>query len=193
MYGRMMIRLSSQNSNAGDFTFIQAAGAPQSASMAPNGTSVMYRGRLDYRHDHFMANYETWVDANNDGITDWETDCWSHPDGIPQAPAAEYIMPKDEWACVQWHFDAENNALNFWLNGNELSQINVIETGDGCRGDVQNNVWWAPETFTSLRLGIEQYHSTSAARTMYIDDVAVDDEMVGCYGNPVPDNPGPSI
>ncbi len=179
LYGRMMIRLSDQNSKSADFTFIQADGAPRAASGAPAGTNVMYRGRVDGRNDHFMANYDTWNQAGN-----WTTDCWKHPQNINPAPQ-DYLIPKNTWACVQWHFDASKNTLQFWLNDKELSQIQVIEQGDGCvASNTQNNVWWGPEAFGSIKLGIEQYHGHAQARTMYIDDIAIDDRFVSCPVEP---------
>ena len=185
LYGRMMINLSSQNSLGGDFTFIQADGPPRAQSGAPAATSVMYRGRVDGRNDHFMANYETWADTNNDNNNEWNTDCWKHPTINNQPPPQNYLIPKDQWACVQWHFDAQANTLKFWLNKNELSLIQVVNMGDGCKldqpnADRQNGVWWAPQTFNNIRLGVEQYAPDSRPRTMYIDDIAIDDRMVSC-------------
>jgi len=184
MYGRMMINLSSQNTKGGDFTFIQADGGPRSQSGAPAGTSVMFRGRLDGRNDHFMANYETWLDSNGDNNNEWSTDCWKHP-GSDTSPPQNYLIPKDQWACVQWHFDAGANTLKFWLNKNELSLIQVVNMGDGCVMDGpnpnrQNGVWWGPQSFNNIRLGIEQYAGNAQARTMYIDDIAIDDRVVSC-------------
>ena len=177
MYGRMMVHLSGENSRGGDFTFIQADGSPRAESGAPEDTSVMYRGRLDGRNDHFMANYDTWLD-NGSGQTAWLTDCWAHPNN---PPPQEYLIPKDEWACVQWHFDAELNTMKFWLNDNELAQIQVVNSGDGCVAPgTQNNVWWGPKSFNSVQLGIEQYHNDSRPRVMYIDDIAIDDRVVSC-------------
>lgn len=181
MYGRMMIRLGSDNARSGDFTLIQADGPSRARSGAPEGTSVMYRGRVDGRHDHVMANYDTWSDDGS-GQTAWLTDCWSHPEAMTPPPQ-EYLLPKNEWACVQWHFDANANSLRFWLNDNELSEITVVNTGDGCLdANTQNEVWWGPESFSTIRLGIEQYHDTSKPRVMYIDDIAIADEVVNCPG-----------
>lgn len=187
MHGRMMIRLNSDNANSGDFTFIQATGNPQAASGAPANTAVMYRGRLDGGDDHFFANYDTWLDEDGVAGTDWHTDCYDHPE---TPTPAEYLIPKDEWACVQWHFDSDTNSMTFWLNEMELTQINVTNTGEGCEGTEQDGVWYAPETFTRLGLGIEQYHNDAGARTMYIDDIALGSQMISCPGNMVADNPG---
>lgn len=175
MYGRMMVYLSSQNELGGDFTLVQADGNAKPASAAPSGTQAMYRARIDGRYDHMMANYDT---SNG-----WSTDCWAHPEfnentGTP--PASEYILPKNQWACVEWHFDAQADELMYWLNGAELSQIHVSKVGDGCIGQSQQNLWYAPQQFNTLHLGVEQYHNSARARTMYIDDVRVDNRYIGC-------------
>lgn len=185
MYGRMMVRLSDQNANAADFTFIQANGPVQSEDPDAAGATAMYRARLDGSDDHIFANYDTWNPAES-----WPTDCWKQP---ATPTPSEYLIPKNEWACVQWHFEKDTNSLSYWLNGVELSQINVMGTGDGCGGDAEAGVWTAPASFEDIRVGIEQYAQDAAGRTLYIDDIAIDDQMVSCYGNPVPSNPGPDV
>jgi len=185
-----MMRLSDENTKGGDFTFIQASGNPKPESGAPESTSVMYRGRLDGRHDHFMANYDTWVDEDNNGSTDWLTDCWKHPAGNGATqPPTEYLLPKNEWACVQWHYDSNNNEMVFWLNETELTQIHIQQTGDGCVANTQDGMWIAPASFSELKLGIEQYHDTAKSRTLYIDDIVIDNSPVECFGNPVASKP----
>ncbi len=178
LYGRMMVYLPSINESGGDFTFVQAEGQAKPGSGAPSATQAMYRARVDGRFDHMMANYET-----DNG---WSTDCWAHPEfnentGTP--PPVEYIMPVNQWACVEWHFDAEANELMYWLNGNELDQIHVKQVGDGCVGHSQQDIWYAPQQFNQLHLGIEQYHSTSRPRTLFIDDVQLDSRYIGCPTN----------
>ena len=181
LHGRMMIRLSSENARSGDFTFIQAQGQARPASGAPVNTTVMYRARVDGRHDHLMANYDTWNDDGT-GQNVWSTDCWSHPESMAPPPQ-DYLIPKDEWACVQWHFDANVNSLRFWLNGEALRHISVTNTGDGCLDvNTQDGVWWGAESFSAIGLGIEQYHSSAEARVMYIDDVAIDTQPLDCPG-----------
>lgn len=175
LYGRMMVYLSNQNSLGGDFTFVQADGQPKAVSGAPAGTNVMYRMRLDGRFDHIFANYDTYPN--------WSTDCWKHPSfnqGTNTPPPADYLIPKNQWACVEWHFDAQADELMFWRDGGELSQIHVSKTGDGCVAQQQQGTWYAPQQFDVLHVGIEQYHNTSKARTMYIDDVQVSDRYIGC-------------
>lgn len=172
MYGRMMIRVNTPSGSGGDFTFAQAEGTPKASTGAPADTTVMYRYRVDGRSGNLMSNYDTWIDANGDGATDWLTDCWDH---------STTKMPTDQWACVEWHFDTEANELMYWLNGTEITALHVQGMGEGCvNSNSQNDEWTAPEDFLTLHLGIEQYHSGVPARTMYIDDVVVDSRPIGC-------------
>lgn len=180
-YGRMMIHLSALNPRSGDFTLLQADGITNPISNAPDGTNVMYRARIDGRHDHLMANYDTWVDNDGSGDNDWLTDCWKHPNGDGESrPPNDYILPAEEWACMQWHVDAGQNEIQLWLNGALLSDIHVQTLGDGCMGHAQNDRWLAPAHFRYLRFGLEQYHSSAKPRRLYIDDIAIHNKPVPC-------------
>jgi len=195
VYGRMMMYLQGDNALGGDFTFIQADGPARAASGAPENTVVNYRGRLDGRFDHFMGNYDTRIDADGDGKTEWLTDCWQHPEfeyhgaGAADnvAPAKPYLIPHDQWSCVQWHFNADQNRLAFWLNGEELSALTIDAngagngTGDGCIDpNTQAGAWTGPAYFSQLHIGAEQYHKTTLARTLYVDDLAIGSSMPSC-------------
>ena len=173
LHGRMMIWVDEPGNNGGDFTFVQADGDPKPESGAPEDTTVMYRYRVDgnHRNGTLMANYDTWVDANGDGTTDWQTDCWDH---------STVQLPREEWACVEWKFDSEANELVYWLNDQLLDEIHVTDAGEGCIGDVQNDQWTGPESFKTLHLGIEQYHNGVPERTVYIDDIEISDRKLGC-------------
>lgn len=174
LYGAAMVYLDG-SAAGGDFTLVQAEGAAKPESGAPGGVSVAYRARIDGRHDHLMANYDTR------GKSPWRTDCWKQPAFDPaKPPAPEYRLPKNQWACLRWFFDARNNQLTFWLNDAPLHQIEVNQTGDGCMAQDQRGVWHGPAHFEWLHLGIEQYHASAAAHTLYVDEVAVDTQPMGC-------------
>jgi len=174
MYGRMMVWVDDPGGNGGDFTFAQADGKPKLSTGAPADTTVSYRYRIagTARPGTVMANYDTRVDTNNDGSNDWDTDCWDH---------SEKILPRETWACVEWHFDAEADELKYWINGQEVEDIHVQSQGEGCiNNDTQNGDWFAPAKFDTLYMGVEQYHNGVPARTMFIDDVSIDTQYVGC-------------
>jgi len=181
LYGRMMFWMSDKNAKHGDFTLVQTQGNAAEASGAPANTQVFYRARVDGRHDHLMANYDTWVDNDGDGKTDWLTDCWKHPHGAgDQAPPEAYRVPVETWSCLQWHFNRKTHQLDYWLNGVALSEINVKEYGDDCLSDNQGKRWLGPASFSAVNIGIEQYHPTAKARTVYIDDIAISHRAVPC-------------
>lgn len=185
MYGRMMIYVSDTHSNKGDFTFLQAEGSnPADATGAPPGTSVMFRGRIDQTWDHIFTNYDTYIDTNADNVSDWVTDCWKQPTfTATTAPTAEYVLPKNQWACVQWHIAGSSGHIDFTVDNLPLTQIRSYGDGDGCVNLMtQGGMWTAPEAFERLHLGVEQYADDSLPRTVYIDDVAVDSKVVECDG-----------
>jgi len=176
LYGSAMVYLEGAAAS-GDFTLVQAEGEPKPESGAPAGVSVAYRGRIDGRYDHLMANYDTL------GKSPWRTDCWKQPAFDPataQPPAPEYRLPKNKWACLRWHFDTRQNHLAFWLNDVPLAQIEVNQVGDGCLAQDQKGIWYGPAAFEWLHLGIEQYHASAAARTLYVDDLAIDTHPTSC-------------
>ncbi|MBX2810417.1 MAG: hypothetical protein KTR25_01345 [Myxococcales bacterium] len=176
IYGRMMIFVVPPlNGNGGDFTFVEAEGNPSPTSLSglapPETMNVLYRYRVAgvTRDGTLMASYDTWIDEDNDGTSDWLTDCRSDSD---------VQLPRNQWACVQWHFDTANNQLRYWLDNEEI--IDVQNRGDSCIGNRQNGVWTAPENFNKLHLGIEQYFDDDPPRTIYIDDVVIDDSYLAC-------------
>ncbi len=129
-YGRAMVRVSSDGAMGGDFTLIQAVGPAKARSGAPPGTKVMTRVRVDGRDDHLFTNYDTWHD-NGQGQSDWLTDCWNQTEPEDAAPS-QYLVPHNQWVCVQWHFDARENRSRMWLAGEPLEQVNTTLVGDGC-------------------------------------------------------------
>ncbi|SMF09070.1 hypothetical protein SAMN02745866_00670 [Alteromonadaceae bacterium Bs31] len=179
LYGSFMLYVSDEGNKGGDFTLVQTLGKAKPESGAPINTAVAYRLRVDGRHEQLMANYDTW--PQNKTGEKWQTDCWKHPNGDGGLLAsAEYQLVARQWRCIQWHFDNQNNQLKFWQNGQELHDINVLQTGDGCIGNKQEGNWYGPQKFEHLMVGIEQYHQSAQARTIYIDDIRLDDKPVFC-------------
>lgn len=183
MFGRMMIYISDENANAGDFTFLQAEGStPKAVSGAPAGTTVMYRGRIDRNYDHIFTNYDTWIDEDADNVSDWETDCYAQPAFTEtMAPAPGYIVPKNRWVCVAWHMKSRIDHLDLHMAGSDLPEVHVNGIGDGCiNNETQQGMWYAPEKFERLHLGVEQYEDDALPRTMYIDDLEVSTMYMAC-------------
>lgn len=191
-FGRAMIYLMDKNSFTGDATIIQAEGPLKPQANGPVGAKAMFRGRLDGRHDHLFSNYDTFVaaaktkDANTendaDGTQDapWQTDCWKHPEAIDSTPKQEYVLDKNTWVCLEWEFNAESNKLDFMIDGQKLNQISIDMKGDGCIGQSQNDIWYGPSRFEIIKIGLEQYHTSTKPRTMYVDDIVISKAAIGC-------------
>jgi hypothetical protein len=155
MYGRMMMWLEATPVGSVHWTFIQAEGPSQD-----DGFDIYYR--YGGQHDgKLMANFET------NGVA---SDCWDH---------SQTVMPTQVWACLEWRFDTANDELQFWLDGNEVADIHVVGSGEGCVSNGLDGAWPAPRQFEVLRLGWEKYQQSGELRA-WIDDVAVATERVGC-------------
>ncbi len=186
IFGSMWIFIADENTGGGDFTFLQAEGyTPQEDSGAPAGTTVMYRGRIDQRYDHVTTNYETLYDPEMTGESAWVNDCSRQPRNVNTGmhlPA--YVIPKNEWACVQWHIKQSNNHIDFTVNQIPLEEIRIYGQGQGCSaGSEQDGHWYAPERFERLHLGVTHHSEDALPRTVYIDDITVDTRLVECDGS----------
>jgi polysaccharide lyase-like protein len=163
LFGRAMMYLDATPNGVVHWTVIQAEGRA-----ADNTHDAYYRyGGQQQNGAGLMANYET-----NGGVS---TDCYSH---------SATRMPVQRWACVEWHFDAARNEMQLWLDGTELTDMHVVDrpttAGSGCLGNDVNGEWLAPPNFTTLHLGWESYQTANDDRNLWVDDVAVGSERLGC-------------
>jgi hypothetical protein len=179
-YGRMMFYLESAPTTAMHWTFIDASG-----KVPAQGYTAIYRygGQLPVTEDgtptgkflgsQLMANYET-PDHYSDPTKGPSTDCYKHAD--------RKIVPVGKWTCAEWRFDGKSNDMRFWLNGAELSDLEVVSKGDGCVDQPADYTWTAP-TFDRIDVGWESYQ-LDQARSMWIDDVAISKQQIGCPPTP---------
>ncbi len=159
MFGRAMMYLQTIPNADAHWTFIQGEGRS-----ADDRYNALYRyGGQHQNGAQFMANYET---TDNIG-----TDCYDH---------SASTMPAAAWTCVEWHFVVATNEMQFWLNGAELTDLHVIDRGEGCGGTGLGGQWLAPPAFQTLYLGWEHYQAPANDINLWLDDVVVDTERVGC-------------
>jgi hypothetical protein len=159
-YGRMMVWLASPPNDGVHWTMIQGEGA-----VAGETYTSVYR----YGGQHHDQNGASRLMANYDTGGGVSSDCWQH---------SQTAMPTGSWACVEWHFDGEVDQLDFWLDGAPLADLTVLGEGEGCIANGTGGKWFGP-TFDQLQLGLESYQ-TDEPRELWIDDVVIDDERVGC-------------
>ena len=159
MYGRAMMYLPVLPNADVHWTFIQGEGRA-----ADDTHNALYRyGGQHQNGAQLMANYETTMPV--------ATDCWKH---------SATLLPVATWACVEWRFSVATNEMQFWMNGNELTDLHVTGEGEGCGGDDLGGQWLAPPAFQTLYLGWEHYQQTANPIDLWVDDVAVSTERLGC-------------
>jgi hypothetical protein len=169
LYGRMMFRLESSPTESVHWTMIQAGGLIPGESYH---ALYRYGGQLPVTQgaaigSQWMANYETPDSYSGTGP---KTDCWWHANG--------HVVPIGRWTCVQWTFDGTNNQMHLALDGVPQTDLDVNGSGQGCVNQLPGYPWTAP-LFDQLSVGWESYQPDES-RTLYIDDLAVGSEPIGC-------------
>jgi polysaccharide lyase-like protein len=167
MYGRAMMYLPVLPNADVHWTFIQGEGVAAASPDVPTHNALYRYGGQHQNGAQLMANYET--------TTPVATDCWDH---------SASVLPTAKWTCVEWHFKVATNEMQFWLEGNELADIHVIDRGEGCGGDDLGGQWLAPPAFQTLYLGWEHYQQTQNPIDLWVDAVVVDTKRVGCPAEP---------
>lgn len=172
-HGRMMFQLESApdaTDPAVHWTFLQAGGVVRGQT---HRALYRYGGQhpvtdgASFVGSQLMANYET--PDGYDGVGP-ESDCWQHADRV--------VVPVGTWTCVEWQFDGPTDSLRFWLNGAAVESLTVSGTGAGCVHQPSDYRWTAA-VFAYLDLGWQSYQP-DAARTIWIDDVAIAGSRIGC-------------
>ncbi|MCA9706432.1 MAG: hypothetical protein KDK70_11330 [Myxococcales bacterium] len=155
MWGRAMMWLDQTPAGSVHWTHIQGEGEVEGMGFrALSRYGGQHMGRL-------MANYET------QGVS---TDCWDHSDTV---------FPTGTWVCFEWRFNGPNDEMNLWVDGVALDDVTVIGMGEGCGGNDTGGHWYSP-LYDTLRLGWEHYQMSDVAHDLWIDDVAIDTDRIGC-------------
>ena len=76
------------------------------------------------------------------------------------------------------------NEMEFWLNGHEITHVTGRSLApNACHGNDLNGEWRAPSGFDSLYIGLERYADSTNEQNLWVDDVVLSDERVGCPTN----------
>jgi hypothetical protein len=96
---------------------------------------------------------------------------WSHGAGEPGATYGKppTQAPMGRWACWEWEIRGASNELRFQLDGRDTPAFRV----DAPMG------WTAPGT-AQLRFGLDSAHAVSETFSLWIDEIAVSTERIGC-------------
>jgi hypothetical protein len=79
------------------------------------------------------------------------------------------------WYCTEWHVDYSTQLYRFFLDGEELDSIGIMNGA----GNFQNSE--LPSVFTALSVGWNNYQQApSPGFVAWIDDLAIGSERIGC-------------
>jgi hypothetical protein len=88
---------------------------------------------------------------------------------------SKIVLPEKKWTCYQFRFDGTKNDIHLWVDGVSVDDVPVAPAGGGC--------WRHPMAVDTLHVGWESYHGTAPVE-LWIDDVAVGDQMIPCPTGP---------
>jgi hypothetical protein len=85
----------------------------------------------------------------------------------------------NRWVCWEWSVDRSggmgNVAVNIWVDGRELT---LSAAGSSSHG--QTSASWDPIDFKIFMLGLDGYQADPEPADLWIDDLSVTPERVGC-------------
>jgi hypothetical protein len=164
-YGRAMVWLSAAPESLPGAPPVHWSLLQGEGRSADDRYNAIYRLGLEQRNGlQLMANFET-----TPPIT---TDCKQQ---------SQLALPVRRWACVEWHVAVASDELDFWLDGRRITHVKGrAKRHDACRGDDLGGRWRAPPKFDSFYLGLERYADSANDQDLWIDDVSLATERVGC-------------
>ena len=161
-YGRMMVWLDQYPSDGLHWNNIQATG------LLPNSPkTAKYAWGGDGKLGAVTAGYV----IRNDPAGMPVVDCYK---------TSTTPFPLKRWACVEWKFDGVANEMHYWLDGKSLADADVIKSGGTCvTPPPAGSIWQAP-VFSNLSLGWQEPNASTAAIEMWLDEVALHTQRIGC-------------
>lgn len=82
-------------------------------------------------------------------------------------------IPLHTWHCIEWSFDTAKNEAHMWWNGVERPKLRWTDSRP-------SQPQFDFPAFQSLSLGWAAYQRADAGFEVWIDEIAVDGERIGC-------------
>jgi hypothetical protein len=77
----------------------------------------------------------------------------------------------DAWHCAEWYVDGPGSAYRFFSDSTEVTLANFPGT---------NTCFKAADGFTGVLVGSLTYATPTGRRVVWFDDLAIDDNRIGC-------------
>ncbi len=158
-FGRMFVRVERFSTVAwAHWTLAEAAGTGDGSLIRVGGQYVTDQSK------------NRWGVGSDGGPTgDWTTHD-TDPGGAPLEPAV------GSWVCVEWEHRGSENVTRFFVDGVEHPSLATSATTHG--GNQSSN--YVLPAFTSVWFGWWQYQADAEGFEVWIDEVALDDQRIGC-------------
>lgn len=97
---------------------------------------------------------------------------WDH--GASPDPSATYgnpwtLTPTGRWACWEWELRGTNNEVHFAIDDVEIPGLKV-----------DSSMNWTAPPMAQLRFGLEAFHPSDPGFGVWIDEIAVSAQKIGC-------------
>lgn len=97
------------------------------------------------------------------------------PNGPEFGTGSDYDWYFDDlWHCAEWHIDGPTQSYDFYIDGAKVDKISIANGPGNYSGSE------IPDAYDEIRIGWINYQSAPPGFTAWLDDVALDDERIGC-------------
>jgi hypothetical protein len=76
---------------------------------------------------------------------------------------------EDKWRCAEWRVGVPQQSFQFWIDGTEVTSL-------AFNGRANARM----SSYTSIAVGAIFYQTPPAPIVVWFDDLAIDDERIGC-------------
>ncbi len=138
--------------------------------VAASGTGVQGEIRLSGQLQNMLNHFGVGTDS---GTSDGGTGDWTNSDNDPKG--APMAVPTGTWVCIEWMHKGDTNETRFWWNDTEHPSLYTSATQHG--GNM--NPYDLPQ-FTNVWMGWQEYQASTEPFEMWIDEIAIDKDRIGC-------------
>ena len=165
-YGRAFVYFASLPTPTTGFTYshwtmIAATGSQVSGE-------IRVSGQMQNGMSYWGVGTDNRVDANGTG--DW-TNSDKDPNGKPVA------VPTGRWLCIEWMHKGDTNETRFWWDGVEHPSLYTMPSTP--HGGNPTEPIILPQ-FKNVWLGWAEYQPTMEPFELWLDEIAIDKDRIGC-------------
>ena len=176
MYGRLMAWLDEVPLGWGP-----NGGLSLHAQVSTHWTLLQGEGRSADDRYNSIYRLGLWEQSGTQLMANFETTPPVKTDCVKQSKRS---LPVRRWACVEWHMAVASNEMQFWIDGKPITHVKDSAGPKACGGHDLQDRWLAPPRFDSLYVGFERYGDTMNDQNLWIDDVALGQQRIGCPAAP---------